>query len=80
MSPSSVPARGGCLGDGPPVDVVAWRRRRLVEAGFPDALAHRLAAEPRVDVHALLALVDRGCPPDLAARITDPLPDSGARR
>jgi hypothetical protein len=46
---------------------------RLVEAGFPHALAARLAAEPGVDVHALLALVDRGCPPELAARILAPL-------
>jgi hypothetical protein len=61
------------------VDVTAWRRCRLVGAGFPPLLAERLTAEPGVDVHALLALVDRGCPPELAARILSPLPDPWAR-
>lgn len=74
MTVHHLPARGPCLGDGPPVDVVAWRLCRLLEAGFPDDLAHHLAAEQGVDVHALLALVDRGCPPALAARILSPLP------
>jgi hypothetical protein len=48
--------------------VVAWRARRLQDAGFPWDLAESLARE-RVDLHALLQLVDRGCPPHLAARI-----------
>ena len=67
--------RRSCLGNGPAVDVTAWRRCRLLEAGFPDELADRLAADREVDVHELLALVDRGCPPQLAARILSPLPD-----
>ena len=50
---------------------MAWRTCRLREAGFPAALAARLARQ-RVDLHALLQLVDRGCPPELAARILDP--------
>jgi hypothetical protein len=54
------------------VDVVLWRRCRLLEAGFPELLAARLA-HGRVDLHALLQLVDRGCPPELAARILAPL-------
>ena len=66
--------RSPCLRDGPPVDVVEWRLCRLVQAGFPRELAEQLAAQPAVDVHALLALVDRGCPPTLAARILAPLP------
>lgn len=74
MTVHHLPSRESCLGDGPPVDVVAWRLCRLLEAGFPRDLAHRLAAEQGVDVHALLALVDRGCPPALAARILSPLP------
>lgn len=61
-----------CRPDGPPVDVVLWRRCRLLEAGFPEALANRLA-HARVDVHALLELVDHGCPPELAARILAPV-------
>lgn len=71
---------GSCLGDGPPVDVTAWRLCRLLDAGFPEELAERLAAAPGVDVHALLALVDRGCPPELAARILSPLPTPWIRR
>ncbi len=61
-----------CRSDGPPVDVTAWRRCRLLEAGFTKALADRLAPDRRVDIHALLQLVDRGCPPALAARILAP--------
>jgi len=62
-------------GEGPPLDVAAWRRCRLVEAGFPQRLAERLAVDPRYDLHALLELVDRGCPPLLAVRIHAPLPE-----
>lgn len=64
---------GPCRTDGPPVDVVDWRRCRLLEAGFPVGLATVLARTRDVDVHALLQLVDRGCPPELAARILAPL-------
>jgi hypothetical protein len=55
--------------------VVAWRTDRLLAAGFDAGLASRLADEGSVDLHALLELVDRGCPPDLAARILAPLED-----
>jgi hypothetical protein len=34
-----------------------------------------LGRDNRIDVHALLELVDRGCPPHLAARILGPLDD-----
>jgi hypothetical protein len=54
---------------------VQWRLRRLLSAGFPADIAQGLAREERVDLHALLELVDRGCPPDLAARILAPLED-----
>jgi len=63
----------GCA-SGPPVDVQAWRRCRLLEAGFPAALADAVAMDTRFDLHALLQLVDRGCPPELAVRILAPLP------
>jgi hypothetical protein len=59
--------------DGSAVNVVTWRRCRLLESGFAPDLAQQLASTPAVDVHALLQLVDRGCPPDLAARILSPL-------
>jgi hypothetical protein len=53
--------------------VVAWRRQQLSAAGFDTPTAEALARNPRVDLHALLDLVDRGCPPGLAARILAPL-------
>jgi hypothetical protein len=56
-------------------DRVRWRARRLLSAGFPADLAGRLARADRIDLHELLSLVDRGCPPDLAARILAPLDD-----
>jgi hypothetical protein len=36
-------------------------------------LARRLADDRRYDLHALLELVDRGCPPALAVRILAPI-------
>lgn len=62
-----------CLRRHAPGDVHAWRVCWLVESGFPEELAEALAVSD-VDLHALLALVDRGCPPELAARILAPLP------
>jgi hypothetical protein len=57
-----------------PLDLVAkWRRRRLLAAGFAPDLAARLAENCAVDLHAMLELIDRGCPPELAARILAPL-------
>lgn len=54
-------------------DVVRWRREQLARSGFPRELAARLAEDPRYDLHALIELVERGCPPDLAVRILAPL-------
>jgi len=54
-------------------NVVAWRRARLRHAGFDAALAEELSSEHGVDLHALTGLVERGCPPPLAARILAPL-------
>ena len=59
-------------------EVVSWRRAQLVEAGFPQSLASSLARDGRYDLHALLELVDRGCPPELAVRILAPLEDERA--
>ena len=56
---------------------VLWRRDRLVEAGFPRACAALLARDARYDLHALIELVERGCPPSLAARILAPLDGDG---
>jgi hypothetical protein len=52
-----------------------WRLERLLVAGVAAPLAGRLAGAPGVDLHALLDLVDRGCPPELAARIRAPVAD-----
>lgn len=52
---------------------VAWRRRQLLCAGFDARLAAKLASNQATDLHAVLELVDRGCPPRLAARILAPL-------
>jgi hypothetical protein len=56
-----------------PRDVLLWRRGLLADAGFSDDLARRLAGDDQYDLHGLLNLVDRGCPPHLAARILAPL-------
>jgi hypothetical protein len=56
-----------------PRDVLRWRRSLLLEAGFAPEVARELAANPEYDLHGLLNLIDRGCPPRLAARILAPL-------
>ena len=59
-------------------EVVSWRRDRLVEAGVPLLLASRAARDGRYDVHALIDLVERGCPAELAVRILAPLEELDA--
>jgi hypothetical protein len=54
------------------IDLARWRAEHLRSAGFEPALARRLAVDRRYDVHALIELVERGCPPALAARILAP--------
>jgi hypothetical protein len=54
-------------------EIVSWRRERLAEAGFPAPLATRISTDPHYDLHALIELVERGCPPELATRILAPL-------
>jgi hypothetical protein len=56
----------------PDEDVRAWRRQRLERAGLKRDEALELAASD-VDLHALIGLLERGCPPHLAARIVAPL-------
>ena len=60
--------------------IFVWRFRQLIEAGFARHLAADLAASPRFDLHALIALVERDCPPRLAARILAPLDGDPWRR
>lgn len=62
-----------------PSPVIAWRRERLLSAGFAMDLAAELAIDSSIDLHAVLGLVDRGCPPDLAVRTIAPRPEDWAR-
>ena len=57
----------------PDEDLVGWRRDRLEAAGFAREPADAMARDRTIDLHALLELVDRGCPPRLAVRILAPL-------
>lgn len=75
MTTHGTPLEGPPQSAGLPADVVAWRVRRLREAGFPVAVTEALAVQ-RVDLHALLQLVDASCPPELAARILAPVDDT----
>ena len=56
-----------------PDQLVRWRNGRLRDAGFPRDLAAAVAQDPAYDLHAILELLDRGCPAELAARILAPL-------
>jgi hypothetical protein len=56
-------------------EVTAWRRAQLVASGFTPTLASALARDSAYDLHALIELVERGCPPALAVRILAPLED-----
>jgi len=53
--------------------VVAWRHTQLVRSGFPEEAAAGVAEDDRYDLHRLIELVERGCPPELALRILAPL-------
>lgn len=53
----------------PRAELTGWRERQLLRAGFDAELAASAAADCAIDLHALIELVDRGCPPRLAARI-----------
>jgi hypothetical protein len=54
-------------------DLASWRKHQLLRAGFDAELAASIVADCAIDLHALIELVDRGCPPPLAARILAPL-------
>jgi hypothetical protein len=56
-----------------PDHVAVWRERRLRKAGFGRGLAESVALDSSYDLHAILELVDRGCPAELAARILAPI-------
>ena len=49
--------------------VLDWRFDSLRRVGFDAELAFLLASTRRIDLHDVLRLVLRGCPPKTAARI-----------
>jgi hypothetical protein len=57
----------------PAQEIVSWRREQLVGSGFPLPVAATLARDSRFDLHRLIELTERGCPPELAVRIVAPL-------
>jgi hypothetical protein len=59
--------------------LAAWRIARLQAGGFSRQLAVEITADGRYDLHALLELVDRGCPAELSVRILAPLDDEEGR-
>ena len=46
-----------------------WRAEELERAGYDRRAAAKLAARHDVDLHRAVELVERGCPPELAADI-----------
>jgi hypothetical protein len=53
----------------PPITVEAWRTEVLEHAGYPAEIAIALAADPHVDLHQAVALLEQGCPVLTAIRI-----------
>lgn len=49
--------------------IEAWRTEELMRCGYSYNTAARLAERHDVDLHLAIALVERGCEPELAVRI-----------
>jgi hypothetical protein len=49
--------------------VLQWRAETLSKAGFDADSVLQLSVNTHVDLHRAIDLVERGCPPPLAARI-----------
>lgn len=52
-----------------PDDVIGWRARMLVKAGYSPGDAFQLAENPDVDLHVAVYLLESGCPVETALRI-----------
>jgi hypothetical protein len=61
-----------------PNQVVIWRREQLVRSGLPLSMATRAAKNAGYDLHALIELLGRHCPPELAIRILAPIESENA--
>ena len=46
-----IPRTGGSRPRGP---LLRWRREQLMDAGYDELTAHRLASDPGLDLHAIL--------------------------
>jgi hypothetical protein len=53
-------------------DLAGWREQRLRRAGVEADFAASIAADCAMDLHAMIELLERECPPGLAARILAP--------
>ena len=49
--------------------VMMWRWERLMEAGYGEHQSTVLANCDWVDIHEAVALLEAGCPPNVAAQI-----------
>jgi hypothetical protein len=49
--------------------VERWRTEELIRVGFDPDIAAVMAIEPGIDLHTAIDLIERGCPPNLAAQI-----------
>jgi hypothetical protein len=49
--------------------VERWRAEELMRAGYDPAGAAELAARLEIDLHTATALLERGCPAELALQI-----------
>jgi hypothetical protein len=58
-------------------NIAGWREQRLLRAGVEANLAATIAIDCAIDLHALIELIERGCPAELAARILAPLDNAG---
>ena len=54
-------------------DQLGWRRNPQQRVGFNADEATAIAADCAFDLHELIELVERGCPPALATRILAPV-------
>lgn len=62
------------LDDAPPPisereKIESWRLHTLLEAGYPVAIAERIASRLDVDLHRAVDLTRNGCDAEMAARI-----------
>lgn len=53
----------------------SWRLGMLRQAGLAPEIARAVANDDRYDLHEILGLLDRRCPPSLALDIAAPLED-----